>query len=297
MCTRTTLICSLALALVTASATAESVYIVNIAAQFGTVDLSTGAFTQIGGGLPESGASLVAGPGGSLLTIGNSGELYSINPATGVATPIGSTGLDGSSPGNFANSIVGLNGAFYATDMNNTFYSLNPTTGAATMIGPTGMPGDPGCGAYPNLCDEALFGYNGNLYATYDAFEVGSDGYTNPVTVNPALWQIDPATGVATFISSADLHILALTEISGELMGFQGFPSSTNPLPNPLIEAVSFDPTTGHTSEIVSLGTDIAPISGVAPDIAPTPEPASLALLGTSLAAVAARLRYIRLRR
>lgn len=296
MRTRTTLICSLALALITASATAESVYVVNIAAQFGTVDLSTGAFTQIGSGLPESGASLVAGPGGSLLTIGNSGELYSINPSTGVATSIGSTGLDGSSPGNFANSIIGFNGAFYATDMNNTFYSLNPTTGATTLIGSTGMPGDPGCGAYPNLCDEALFDFNGNLYAVYDAFIVGPDGYTNPVTVNPALWQIDPTTGAATFISSADLHILALTEISGELIGFQGFPSSTNPLPNALIEAVSFDLSNGHTSEIVSLGTDIAPISGIAPDIAPTPEPASLALLGTSLAALAVRLRSIKLR-
>jgi hypothetical protein len=287
----------LALALITVSATAESVYAFNLAAQFGTVNLSNGAFTPIGGGLAEGGTGLVQGSGGSLLTIGNSGDLYSINPATGVATDIGSTGLTGASPGTFANTIGELNGVVYATDMNNTLYTLNTTTGAATLVGPTGMPGDADCGAFPNLCEEALFGSGGNLYATYDAWIVGDDGFSTTPLVDPGLWQIDPTTGVATFIAPTDFRILSLTDDAGKIVGFEGFPSAINPLPNPLVEAISLDLANGSTSEIVSLGTEAGPMFGVAPDVAPTPEPASLALLGTGLAAIATRLRSLKLRR
>lgn len=291
---RLTLIPSLVLALVTASATAESVYVINGAAQFGSVNLSNGAFTPVGSGLPEGGAGLVAGSGGNLLTIGGSGDLYSINPTTGVVTDIGSTGLTPlTAP---VNTIAELNGVLYVTDTNNNLYTVNPTTAAATLIGSTGMPGDPGCGQFPNLCDESLFGANGKLYATYDAFLLGSDGYSANVLVNPGLWQIDPTTGVATFIASTDLHILSATDDNGEIIGFEGFPSATNPLPNPLIEAISLDLANGDTSEIVSLGTDTGPMFGVAPEVSATPEPASLALLGTSLAAVAVRLRSIKRR-
>src|SRR5579864_2061830 len=119
MRTQLNLVATLALALITASATAESVYVFNAAAQFGTVNLSNGAFTPIGSGLPEGSAGLVQGPGGSLLTLGVSGELYSINPNTGVATGVGNTGLTGAMSGNFANTIGELNGVVYATDLNN----------------------------------------------------------------------------------------------------------------------------------------------------------------------------------
>lgn len=290
---KTTLICFLALTFTAASAAAESVYVINGGAQFGTVNLSDGSFTSIGSGLPEPGAGLVQGPGGNLLTIGGSGDLYSINPTTGVATDIGSTGLTLSTAP--VNTIGEVNGAVYVTDANNNLYSINTTTAAATLIGSTGMPGDPGCGQFPNLCDESLFGANGNLYATYDAFLLGNDGYSANILVNPGLWQIDPTSGAATFIASTGLHILSATDDNGEIIGFEGFPSATNPFPNPLIEAISLNLTNGDTSEIVSLGTDTGPMFGVAPD--PTPEPASLALLGTSLAAIATRFRSIKLRR
>ena len=285
----------IALALFTAAASAQSVYTVNEGGQFGTVNLSSGTFAPIGPGLPEGTDGLVFTSGGNLLTIGGDGELYSINPSTGVATGIGNTGMGTSTAP--VNSLGGANGMVYALDANNTLYSINPTTAAAALIGSTGMPSDPGCGNYPNLCDEALFASNGKLYATYDAWLVGADGYSTTVTVNPALWQIDPSTGVATFVSSTDIRILSLTDDAGEIVGFEGFPSAANPLPNPLIEAINFDVANGDTSEIVSLGTGTGPMFGVAPDIAATPEPTSLAFLGTGLVAIAVRLRAVKLAR
>ena len=295
MRTRITLFCTLLLGLAAASAHADDVYTINGGGQFGSVNLSTGAFTPIGPGLPEGTDGLVAGPGGNLLTVGGSGDLYSINPSTGVATTIGNTGLTLSTEP--VNSLGGLNGSVYALDTNNSLYSVNTSTGLATLIGSTGMPGDPGCGNFPNLCDEAMFSYNGNLYATYDAWLVGPDGYTTTILDNPALWEIDPTTAAATFVASTGLRILSLAEDNGAVVGFEGFPSAANPLPNPLVEAINLDPANGSTSEIVSLGTDTGPMFGVAPEAAATPEPASLALLGTSLAAIATRLRYIKRRR
>jgi len=59
----------LALTLFTIPASADSAYVVNANSQFGTVDLGTGAFQQIGPDMPEPGTGLVPGPNGSLLTL------------------------------------------------------------------------------------------------------------------------------------------------------------------------------------------------------------------------------------
>ena len=61
-------------------------------AEFGAIDLATGAFTQIGPNV-EGSQGLVSGPNGSLFTLAFSGTLNSINPSTGVTTVIGPTGL------------------------------------------------------------------------------------------------------------------------------------------------------------------------------------------------------------
>ncbi len=130
-------ICLLALAvsqvlvLFTAPAAAATiVYAITDFQQFGTLDLTSGRFNQIGPDTPDSQDGLVMGPGGSFLALSISGYLESINPANGVVSLIGPTGL-----GDLANDMAELGGTLYATDFNNNIYTVNRTTGAATLIG------------------------------------------------------------------------------------------------------------------------------------------------------------------
>lgn len=60
---------------------------------FGTVDLNTGAFQQIGPVEPDGYFGLAQGPNGSLAALTYAGNFVSISPATGVPTQIGATGL------------------------------------------------------------------------------------------------------------------------------------------------------------------------------------------------------------
>src|SRR6266849_609571 len=154
------LIFSLVLSVLTAAAGEDkAVYVVTGAQQFGTVDLTTGAFQAIGPGTPEPDANLVYGPHGKLFSLATfTGSLVSIDPKTGNTTVIGPTGL-----GSFAFALAEAGGKLYLTDFNNSLYSVNAETGAATLIGPTGIPADPrvpftfnGDGTL-NLCDETLY--------------------------------------------------------------------------------------------------------------------------------------------
>ena len=194
MLTRQKSIVSLALVLLTVPASASPImYIVN-GSQFGTIDVSTGTFNQIGPNMPEGTEGLVQGQNGSLLTLAFSGNLDSINPATGATSVIGPTGLADCS--NFpvspcgptsANDLGQFGGTIYATDFANNLYTVNPATAAATLIGPTGIPGlsfiplstNPD-GSF-NAYDETLFSTAGKLYVTFDTLTF------NPLTSTPVI--------------------------------------------------------------------------------------------------------------
>ena len=230
-----TLMACLAFALATTAAHADSlVYIVNGSQQFGTIDLATGAFKQTGPPQPEAGSfGLAIAPNGSLVTFAYSGNLYSINPTTGSPALVGPSGLGGCLPSasscapTTANTLGNYAGNIYATDFQNSLYSINPATGAATLIGPTGIPAIPfvpgsmnSDGTF-NLYDEAIFGANGNLYVTFDAFVLNFSTFSiTSVPDAPELYKVNPVTGVATAVGATDLGIGAVTGINGVYYAF-----------------------------------------------------------------------------
>jgi hypothetical protein len=287
---------ALTLALTAAAAKADPmVYTLGDGGQFGTINLSTGAFTPIGPGIAVATGGLVPGPGGTLLSLNFNGDLNSINPATGVLSTIGATGLGDcslpSSPcgSNSANIIGNVGSSIYATDLANNLYTINPATGAATLVGATGMPGvsfvphaavpgDPDGSFY--IYDETLFGYAGKLYANFDAGIFDPVTFTPTQLIAPDLYQINTSTGVATLLSPTDFGLAGITDINGTLYAFS-LPTST---------AVTLNLANGSTSYISDTDSAAGLIVG-ATAASSTPEPASLALVGTGLAAIAAGIR------
>jgi hypothetical protein len=242
MLTRQKLLVAIAVLTPLVSASAGPlVYVVNDSQQFGTVDLVTGAFQQIGPNaaeMPPGYFGLVSGSNGSLLTLSHKGDIYRINPATGLVTIVGPSGMgDCTTPAspcgpNSANEMGALAGKIYATDFRNDLYSVNPLTGAATLIGPTGIPAIPFVpGAVNpdgtvNFYDEAIFGAQGNLYVTFDAFSFNPASSTvASIVVSPKLYEVDPETGHTAVVGLTDLAIGAVVGMNG---AYYGFDNTTN---------------------------------------------------------------------
>jgi hypothetical protein len=301
MLNRQKLTLSLALLSFTIPVTADSVYVISLDLatnnqQFGTIDLSTGAFQQIRSQAGEEYRGLVPASNGSLLTLGFDGNLTSINPATGLTTIIGPTGLsDCSTPAAPCGSmsagvLAGLGGTLYATDFSQNLYRVNPATGAATLIGPTGIPAVPFPSHFTsnpdgtaNVMSATLFAASGNLYATFDTNRL--DPATGQLTIGipNSLYQINPDTAVTTRIAPTPQALTAITQLNGT--------------------SYAFDVETGQLLTLnlsngqISFVTDVNP-TALGPwyveGATPTPEPFSMALAGIGIAAViACRLRRV----
>jgi hypothetical protein len=233
--THPTLMMAIALAFSTAFARADSVYVINGNGQFGTINLGTGSFQQIGPDLAEPGTGLVPGPAGSLLTLGISGNLDAINPATGAMSVIGPTGLaDCSTPAsacgpNSANTISRLGATWYVTDFANNLYTVDPFTARTTLIGPTGMPAVPfvpfseNPDGTLNFFGEALFDANSTLYATFDTGTLNPKSGAITPTMGDHLYQIDPTTGNATIIAPTAFALDTVVGINGTFYAFTEF--------------------------------------------------------------------------
>jgi hypothetical protein len=277
---RQKLIVPLALILCTASASAGPLlYAVstnfnNFTGEFGTVDLTTGAFNQIGPVISDPLTGLVPGPNGNLLSISESGNLDSVNPVIGAVSVIGATGL-----GDLAYTATELNGTVYATDLYNNFYSVNTTTGVASLIGPTGLPICPSLISPVEVSDESLFTANGKLYATFDGINLMNMSLVD----SPELYQINPATGVATLVGATALGLDAAVQLNGTVYGLDfGFTG-----PNTVLSLNLANGNTSFLNDYVSSpvagGVNAFDVVGVSP----TPEPASFALVAIGITLVA----------
>lgn len=109
-------------------------YMVTGQSQFGTIDLNTGAFTQIGPSevVQVSGLGETTATGSTLYASSYqtpAGILYTLNTTDGLLTPVSAgSGVDYV---DFGSTLTGL----FAVDNNSNLWSLNPTTGAATRSG------------------------------------------------------------------------------------------------------------------------------------------------------------------
>lgn len=281
--TQSTLIFALAFLVFAASASADSfVYVVTGTPQFGTVDLNTGTFTAIGPGQPVQTEGLVPGPNGSLLSLGINGDLYSINPASGVTTLVGPTGLaDCSLPTspcglNSANTLGELNGTIYATDFAENLYSVNPSNGQVTKIGATGMPtvtfvplSTPNPDGSLNFYDSGLYDQNGKLYGSFDTGTVNFSTGVITTVIPDELYQIDPVTGLAASVGSTAFGIDGVADVNGTDYTFA----------NTTGQILTMNLANGDATVVGALD----PSAGLIFGAAPTPEPPSLILFGTCL--------------
>ena len=131
---------------------------------------------------------------GRLFSVGFDAKLYQINPNSGAATVIGSTGLPNFTAGAYDNSLASdgttLYYTFYRSGSIRYLYILNSTTGLATPVGPT-------TGTIPIVGSA----FAGPSFATGRLYAFTSTDHT---------FSINLATGAAT-----DLNHHGLTDIYG----------------------------------------------------------------------------------
>jgi hypothetical protein len=128
---------------------------------FGTIDLDTGAFTLLG----NSGVTLAGMAVENATLYGSSyhtstGVLYTINPANGSVSVVGTSTLD---IDDFGSTTTGL----YALGTNGNLYSINPTTGAPTLIGATGFGTSVPFGSWRSLSTNSSMLYFANGTTLY----------------------------------------------------------------------------------------------------------------------------------
>jgi hypothetical protein len=225
-------------------AKAATAYMATGGGAFGTIDLNTGVFTQLGltnlpvAGLAVVGTTLYANAQG---TGNNRGQLYSVNPATGALMSIGSpTGIDFTAFGSYGGTLYALD----HTSANANLYSINSSTGAATLIGPTNT-GQPLAGywALSTNSETALyFSLNSNLYT------------------------LNTSTGQATVVGGlgGGIQVGAIAEVGGVLYAGQDSPQ-------PPLKIVTLNESTGAATVLSDVtnspGSNASYIYGLAPTI------------------------------
>jgi hypothetical protein len=166
-----------------------------------TIDPLTARVTVVGsfnagniGARPATMADIGFDSNGLLYGVGSIGgpNLYSINPASGQATAIGSTGLTSTSGGGIA---VSVGGTIYGTPTSSRFGTYDLPTGAFTNIA---NPVKPVGGAYAALDFDSS---TGNLWGLDLGPDPGLEGF---------LVTIDLATGVVTNVGSSVMGLDAI---------------------------------------------------------------------------------------
>ena len=243
--------------------------------QFGAVDLGSGRFLPIGKSAPAELSDLVWWKG-SLLSLAVSdpyaGDLVRINPRNGSMTVVGPTGL-----GYNAFSIATVGDVLYLTDFSGNLYTVDARTGGAKFLAATGIPPDTtipfttNSDGTLNLCDQTFYAMGGSLYVTFDAFNLDPatlalDKSPSNVSISPALYRINPATGAATMVGPTYFQFGATVALGGSFYGFRLTPTGfAYGAPTAFSVLYTLDVTTGQASFVRVMDPAAGIIFGAAP--------------------------------
>jgi hypothetical protein len=216
--------------------------------QYGTLDLTTGVFTQLGSPGDQSGFGEA---GGKLYAGDIEGGTSSVNPANGADTLIG-TGS--STYDTFGSTTTGLYAvSFPSTGSPFLTYSVNPGNGAATLLGSTGQ-------TWTGSGTAGLSAGSNTLYWTWTS---GGERST--------LYSLNTTTGLATAIGETGTIIGALVYVNGTLYG--------EDVTDDEIDTLNLSDGLATPTGVAVTGAPRSDLLyGMAPLIA-TPEPSSLLLL------------------
>jgi hypothetical protein len=264
---------------------ASLVYVAGSGNEFGTIDLTTGSYTNIGTLNLPSGDNIFGmgfGADGKLYGLDGSlptSNLYRIDTTNANTTLIG--GINQSA----IDATADASGKMYALsqDANASFYTLNPPSTMTNVVGPSGIMGT-GLMAV-NAAGTQIFA--GALDATSNSTD---------------LYSINPTTGAATLIGDTGFLVINGLFVNGTLYAFQApFNDATGALVPGKI--VTIDTTTGVGTFVANYAipdnhpasdTDAILASAVAPQS--IPEPSSV-VLGLIAAVTAGSVSLLRRRR
>jgi hypothetical protein len=219
-------------------------YYVDGSGNFGTLDLATGVVTKIGAATVPGSNGIDLTPGLQVYAYYTSNQLLQITPSTGAATPVGGPG---SIPDQATTGAL-TNGSYFGIDMvTGNLYSINLTTGATTLVGPTSSAlvpagcsfeasltgsasasllyytiGSTGVGTGCTAFTDTLYQINPTSGATTPGVQVtisgsGVNSFVGSTFVGGTLYgftsdgkeyAINPATGVATFLTNTTAPII-----------------------------------------------------------------------------------------
>jgi hypothetical protein len=248
-----------------------TVYSVFFDDRFGTIDSTTGTYTQIGT-LPIAQTAGIGVLGNVLYVQSMQGELLTVNPVTGASTVVGNADLSTTSE-IFAGDADGL----FEFDSQSNLYSINPTTGASTLIGATGLP--PNNGGW----DTSMSADGTDLFVT-----AGGGGKIDE------LYEINTVTGLAVDLGSTGLSSIAGSAIAGDYLDLFQYSGGTNYIYSAPLGSTSF--TAGPMSvEIVDGGVTLTAGESFT-TAAATPESSASVLLGLGLVILGliGRIRHVR---
>ena len=165
--------------------------------ELGTIDLTTGAFTGVVPCPPGGGAANWTGmtidPVTGTVYASTATDLYTIDPATGAATLIGSFGTT-----TMIEIAMNMEGAMYGHDItSDAIYLIDPTTGAATLIGLTGYAANYAQGMDFDNDDGTLYiflyiGSGANVYGTVNL----TTGAVTPLSTDSPLGEFEGAIAI-----------------------------------------------------------------------------------------------------